>query len=132
VDRFVLRGPCSTEPRHQEACHVTGTEHSLCRRVSWLFMRFAGRGIIIILLNGLTDMNAEWPVVVLSVTVPADGSFEYVAKFRYLRTTSTDQNHMHEEIKSRLNSGNACYHSFQSLLSSRLLSRNLKLKCKKP
>jgi hypothetical protein len=35
---------------------------------------------------------------------------------------------MHEEIKSRLNSGNACYHSVQSLLSSRLLSRNLKVK----
>jgi hypothetical protein len=38
---------------------------------------------------------------------------------------------MHEEIKSRLNSGNACYHSVQSLLSTRLLSRNLKDKiCK--
>jgi hypothetical protein len=35
---------------------------------------------------------------------------------------------MHEEIKSRINSGNACYHSVQSLLSSRLLSRKLKVK----
>jgi hypothetical protein len=35
---------------------------------------------------------------------------------------------MHEEIKIRLNSGNASYHSVQSLLSSRLLSRNLKVK----
>jgi hypothetical protein len=35
---------------------------------------------------------------------------------------------MHEEIKSRLNSGNAYYHSVQSLLSSRLLSRNVKVK----
>jgi hypothetical protein len=33
-----------------------------------------------------------------------------------------------EEITSRLNSGNACYHSVQSLLSSRLLSRNIKVK----
>jgi hypothetical protein len=38
---------------------------------------------------------------------------------------------MHEEIKSRLNSGNAYYHSVQSLLSSRLLSRNLKVKIHK-
>jgi hypothetical protein len=35
---------------------------------------------------------------------------------------------MHEEIKSRLNSGNACYPSVHSLLSSRLLSRNVKVK----
>jgi hypothetical protein len=35
---------------------------------------------------------------------------------------------MQEEIKSRLNSGNACYHSVQSLLSSRLLSRDVKVK----
>jgi len=33
-----------------------------------------------------------------------------------------------EEIKSRLKSGNACYHLVQNLLSSRLLSKNLMIK----
>jgi len=36
-----------------------------------------------------------------------------------LGTTVTNQNWFHEEMKSRLNSGNACYVSVQNLLSFR-------------
>jgi len=42
--------------------------------------------------------------------------------------TLTNQNSIQEEIKSRLNSGNACYYSVKNLLSSRLLPKNLKIK----
>jgi hypothetical protein len=50
-----------------------------------------------------------------------DRSLENVAQFIYLGTTVTDQNLIGEELKRRLNSGNACYHSVLNLLSSRLM-----------
>jgi hypothetical protein len=48
-------------------------------------------------------------------------SFENVSHFMYFGMTVTNQNLIWEEIKRRLNSGNACYHSVQNLLPSHLL-----------
>jgi hypothetical protein len=53
-------------------------------------------------------------------------SFERVEEFKYLGATLTNRNSNQEEINSRLRSRNACYHSVQNLLSSRLLSKNTK------
>jgi hypothetical protein len=58
----------------------------------------------------------------------ANRSFENLAQFKYFGTTLTDQNLIQEETKRRLNSGDACYHSVQKLLSSRLLSTNVKIR----
>ena len=70
------------------------------------------------------DQNAE-----RSYIMKIDSSsIESVEEFRYLGTTLTDQNSIQEEIKSRLKLGNACYYSVQNLLSSSLLSKNLKIK----
>jgi hypothetical protein len=42
--------------------------------------------------------------------------------------TVTNQNLIQEEIKGRLNSGNACYHMVQNILSFHLLSKNVKVR----
>jgi len=57
-----------------------------------------------------------------------NSTFERVEEFKYLGTTLTNQKCIAEEIKRRLRSGNACYHTVQNRLSSRLLSKNLKIK----
>jgi len=49
-------------------------------------------------------------------------------EFKYVETTVTNQNSIQKELKCRLKSGNACCHSVQNLLSSSLLSKNLKIK----
>jgi hypothetical protein len=58
-------------------------------------------------------------------------SFENVAQFKYFGTIIGSQNLIQEEIKRRLNSGNACYHSVQNLLPSRLLSENVTIRIHK-
>jgi hypothetical protein len=58
----------------------------------------------------------------------ANISFEILTQFKYLGTAIKNQNLVQEKIKSRLNLGNACYHSVQNLLSSCLLFRNIKIR----
>jgi hypothetical protein len=57
----------------------------------------------------------------------ADRCFGNLAQFRYLGTTITNQNFIQEEVKRIFNSGNACYHSVQNLLPSRLLSKDIQI-----
>jgi hypothetical protein len=60
-----------------------------------------------------------------------DKSFERVEQLKNLGTTLMNQHSIQEEIKSRLKSGNPCYHSVQNLLSSGSLSKNTKIKTHK-
>jgi hypothetical protein len=54
--------------------------------------------------------------------------FERVERLKVLGTNLRNQNSFQEEIKSKLKSGNACYHLVQNLLSSNFLSKNIKIK----
>jgi hypothetical protein len=74
------------------------------------------------LLSPQQNVGQNWDIKI------ANRLFENVSQFKYLGMTVTNQNLIQEEIKRRLNSGNACYHSVQNLLSSQLLSKNLKIR----
>jgi hypothetical protein len=72
----------------------------------------------------LRDQNAGQ----IRVIKIGNRSCEHVSQFKYLGMRVTNQNLIQEEIKRRLNSGNACYHSVQNLFPSRLLSKNVKVR----
>ena len=70
------------------------------------------------------DENAE-----RSLNMKTDNStFERVEDFKYFVTTLKNQNYIQVEIKSRMKSGNACFHSVHNFFSSGLLSKHLKNK----
>ena len=54
-------------------------------------------------------------------------SCEWVERFKYLGISLGNQNSIHEEIKSRLKAGNACWHSMQNISSCTFLSKNTKI-----
>jgi hypothetical protein len=82
------------------------------------------------------EVNAEKTKYILLVSSPECTGKNHDIKtfnksFEEVEKTVTNQNLIQEEIKRRLNSGNACYHLVQNHLCSRLLSKNLKSVCTK-
>jgi hypothetical protein len=85
------------------------------------------------LFEGLVDESRANTFIVcvlllLLLLLLGNDYFEGVEQFKYLEITLTNQSCIHEEIKSRLKSGNDCYHSVQNFLSSSLLYKNVNIK----
>ena len=80
--------------------------------ISWLVVR-----------HGDQSANEANPV--------SSNSYEKVKTFKNLGSILINQNSIHEDITFTFKSGNSCYYSVQTLLSSRLLSRNFKIKIHK-
>jgi arylamine N-acetyltransferase len=73
-------------------------------------------------------LSSHWSAGQNCDTETASRSFENLSKLKYLVTAITNQNLIQKLIKRGLNSGNACYHSVENLLSSRLLWKNIKIR----
>jgi hypothetical protein len=56
-----------------------------------------------------------------------NSNFERVEEFKYLGTNLTNQYCIQYDAESRLKSRNACYYSVKNIVSSILLSKNLKI-----
>ena len=69
--------------------------------------------------------------MIIEHIVVGNNSYEKVKTFKCFDSLLTTQNSIHEEIKCRLTAENSCYYSLQTLLPSRLLSKNLKIKIHK-
>ena len=74
------------------------------------------------------EIGRHWSKIAYAHIKIGSNSYEKVKTFKYLGPLLTNHNSIQEEIKCRLKAGNSCYCSVQTLLSSRLLSKNLKIK----
>ena len=62
------------------------------------------------------------------LTTLGSNSYGKVKTFKHLGSLLAKQHSVHEEIKCRPKAGNSCHYSVQTILSSRVLSKNLKIK----
>jgi len=73
-------------------------------------------------------MSRDWNAVASHRINIYNSSFERVDEFKYLGTTSTNQNPMQDEMKCTLKSGNVFYHSVLNIFPSSFLTKNIKIK----
>jgi len=62
-----------------------------------------------------------YKILTLGISPLSCYNFNYISRFTYLRTILTNQNSIHEGIKSGWKSENVVCHSVQNILSSSLL-----------
>jgi hypothetical protein len=76
----------------------------------------------------IEDVSNTMVVAFILFQHSAYRQMKIIQAHRVWMSSLMNQNCIQEEIKSILKSGNACYHSVQNILSSNLLSKNIKTK----
>jgi hypothetical protein len=87
---------------HADGINLLGININIIKKTFKLYQMLVRRMVYKKMKNLITRLQVKIMINISNKTS------ENVAKFRYLRTTVTNQNYSHKQIKSTLNSENSC------------------------
>jgi hypothetical protein len=126
---------------HEEGLKLCGTRHFLVYAIDVnllgenKYYKEKYRPVVVASVETGLEVNAEKCLFLIKTIVRqndnmkvANKSFVNVTELKYVGPSLTNQNCLHGDIKNRLNSGNACSHSAENLLSSGVRFKNINIK----
>lgn len=90
----------------------------------WLALLLSIRGVP----GSSLGLNISYTDRIFTLSTAISRNVLNEAEFKYLGRAVTNQNYITEDVKTRLNSGNACCYPVQNILSSLFLRKSVKNK----